>query len=108
MNKSGLPIAEIIRFYKIELNNVFVFHDDIDLKQGKLRVKVGGGHGGHNGLRDIDQHVGTNYWRVRIGIGRPLNKTMDVKAWVLADFDSNEQVGWLPKLKILDTPYTAL
>ena len=71
MNKSGLPIADIARFHKIDPSNVFVFHDELDLAAGKVRVKVGGGHGGHNGLRDIDRHLGLAYWRVRIGIGRP-------------------------------------
>ncbi len=98
MNKSGLPIAEIARFHKIDPDNVFVFHDELDLAAGKVRVKVGGGHGGHNGLRDIDRHLGSAYWRVRIGIGRPPNETLDIKAWVLADFGNNEQSGWLPDL----------
>ena len=98
MNKSGLPIADIARFHKIDPNNVFVFHDELDLAAGKVRVKVGGGHGGHNGLRDIDRHLGLAYWRVRIGIGRPPREPMDVKAWVLADFGRDEQSGWVPDL----------
>jgi PTH1 family peptidyl-tRNA hydrolase len=98
MNKSGLPIADIVRFHKIDPNNLFVFHDELDLAVGKVRVKVGGGHGGHNGLRDIDRHLGLNYWRVRVGIGRPPHPAMEVKAWVLADFDRDEQSGWLPSL----------
>ena len=101
MNKSGILIADITRFYKIELNDVFVFHDDLDLTFGKVRVKAGGGYGGHNGLRDVDRHLGVNYWRVRIGIGRPTCQPMDVKAWVLSDFGPEEQSGWLPGL--LDT-----
>jgi PTH1 family peptidyl-tRNA hydrolase len=98
MNRSGLPLAEIARFYKIDLNDIFVFHDELDLTAGRLRLKLGGGHGGHNGIRDIDRHVGINYWRVRIGIGRPSNSEMDVKAWVLTDFGPNEQAGWLAKI----------
>jgi peptidyl-tRNA hydrolase, PTH1 family len=98
MNKSGLPIAEIARFHKIDTNDTFVFHDELDLAAGKLRVKTGGGHGGHNGLRDIDRHIGVDYWRVRIGIGRPPHEAMDVKSWVLADFGRDEQTGWLPTL----------
>ncbi len=98
MNKSGLPIAEIARFHKIDTNDIFVFHDELDLATGKLRVKTGGGHGGHNGLRDIDRHIGVDYWRVRIGIGRPPNEAMDVKSWVLADFGRDEQTGWLQTL----------
>ena len=98
MNNSGLPIADIARFYKIDPSNVFVFHDELDLAVGKVRVKVGGGPGGHNGLRDLDRHLGLAYWRVRIGIGRPQHEAMDVKAWVLADFDRDEQSGWVPDL----------
>jgi PTH1 family peptidyl-tRNA hydrolase len=98
MNKSGLPVAEVARFHKIRPNNVFVFHDELDLAAGHLRVKQGGGHGGHNGLRDIDRHLGQNYWRVRIGIGRPENPAMDVKAWVLADFAKSEINGWIAEL----------
>ena len=71
MNKSGLPVAELARFYKVTPEAIYVFHDEIDLGEGRLRVKQGGGHGGHNGLRDIDRHIGQNYWRVRIGVGRP-------------------------------------
>ena len=98
MNKSGLPIVEIARFHKIDTNDIFVFHDELDLAAGKLRVKTGGGHGGHNGLRDIDRHIGVDYWRVRIGIGRPSHKAMDVKSWVLTDFGRDEQTGWLQTL----------
>ena len=98
MNKSGLPIAEVVRFHKIPPDNIFVFHDELDLAAGRLRVKQGGGHGGHNGLRDIDRHLGQNYWRVRIGIGRPENPAMDVKAWVLADFAKSETSGWIAEL----------
>ena len=98
MNKSGLPIADIARFHKIDPSNVFVFHDELDLAAGKVRVKVGGGHGGHNGLRDIDRHLGLAYWRVRIGIGRPPYEPMDAKAWVLADFGPDEQSGWVQDL----------
>ena len=98
MNRSGLPVSDLVKFYKIEPHNVFVFHDELDLPVGKLRVKISGGHGGHNGLRDIDQHIGTHYWRVRIGIGRPPHDLMCAKAWVLANFSSDEQTGWLSDL----------
>ena len=98
MNKSGLPVAQVARFHKIPANHVFVFHDELDLAAGRVRVKQGGSHGGHNGLRDIDRHLGQDYWRVRIGIGRPDNQAMDVKSWVLTDFTKIETNGWLPDL----------
>ena len=102
MNKSGLPVAEAARFYKISPENIFVFYDEIDLAAGKIRVKCGGGHGGHNGIRDIDRHLGTNYWRVRIGVGRPdqviPGSRIDIRKWVLMDFTASERDGWLPNL----------
>ena len=94
MNKSGLPVAELARFYKIAPHDIYVFHDEIDLGEGRLRVKQGGGHGGHNGLRDIDRHIGKDYWRVRIGVGRPLTKE-DVHKWVLNDFSRHDKDNWL-------------
>ena len=98
MNKSGLPVAEVALFHKIPANHIFVFHDELDLAAGRVRVKQGGGHGGHNGLRDIDRHLGQNYWRIRVGIGRPDNSFMDVKSWVLTDFTKTEISGWLRDL----------
>ena len=102
MNKSGLPVAEAARFYKILSENIFVFYDEIDLAAGKIRVKCGGGHGGHNGIRDIDRHIGTDYWRVRIGVGRPEQvipgSRIDIRKWVLMDFTASERDGWLPNL----------
>ena len=98
MNKSGLPVAECIKFYKVEPASIFVFHDELDLGIGRIKVKIGGGHGGHNGLRDIDRHLGQNYWRVRIGIGRPPVAAMDVRNWVLTDFSKEEQSGWLGRM----------
>ena len=96
MNKSGLPVAEIARFHKLTTDQIFVFHDEIDLEAGRLRVKQGGGHGGHNGLRDIDRHMGQDYWRVRMGVGRPAHKE-DVHKWVLNDFGSKERQNWLDR-----------
>ena len=102
MNKSGPPVAEAARFYKIPPENIFVFYDEIDLAAGKIRVKCGGGHGGHNGIRDIDRHIGTDYWRVRIGVGRPEQvipgSRIDIRKWVLMDFTASERDGWLPDL----------
>ena len=98
MNNSGLPIAEIARYYNIPNEDIFVFHDELDLTPGRLRVKQGGSHGGHNGLRDIDRHLGQNYWRIRLGIGRPTNLEIDIKSWVLANFTNAEITGWVPGL----------
>ena len=97
MNKSGLPVAEIARFYKIPAGDIFVFYDEIDLAIGKVRLKKGGGHGGHNGIRDLDRHLGADYWRVRIGVGRPPAR-IDVRNWVLMDFGRDELEGWLADL----------
>lgn len=93
MNRSGRPVAEAARFFKIPPEHIIVFHDDLDLAPGKIRVKQGGGHGGHNGLRDLDAHLGPLYWRVRIGIGRPLQKEA-VSPYVLSNF-SKEDHKWL-------------
>jgi PTH1 family peptidyl-tRNA hydrolase len=102
MNKSGGPVAEIARFYKIPPSDIFVFYDEIDLAAGRIRVKCGGGHGGHNGIRDIDRHLGTDYWRVRIGVGRPEQvipgSQIDIRKWVLMDFMAGERNGWLARL----------
>lgn len=97
MNRSGLPVAQMAKYYDIAPENILVFHDDIDLGAGKIRVKQGGGHGGHNGLRDIDRHIGKEYWRVRIGVGRPDGR-QDVDKWVLSDFTKQEQTDWLDAL----------
>ena len=97
MNKSGLSVSEIARFYKIPAGDIFVFYDEIDLGIGKVRLKQGGGHGGHNGIRDLDRHLGADYWRVRIGVGRPPAR-IDVKNWVLMDFAKDELEGWLTDL----------
>lgn len=96
MNRSGGPVSEAARFFKVSPDHIIVFHDDLDLAPGKVRVKQGGGHGGHNGLRDLDAHLGAQYWRVRIGIGRPLHKE-GVTSYVLSNF-SKEDHGWLDDL----------
>lgn len=102
MNRSGGPVAEIARFYKIPPSDIFVFYDEIDLAAGRIRVKCSGGHGGHNGIRDIDRHLGQDYWRVRIGVGRPEQvipgSQIDIRKWVLMDFMGSERDGWLPHL----------
>jgi peptidyl-tRNA hydrolase, PTH1 family len=96
MNLSGQAVGEAMRFYKLTPAQVFVVHDELDLPAGKLRVKIGGGHGGHNGLRDIDSHIGKDYWRIRLGIGHPGDKNR-VTDYVLSDFAKSERV-WLEPL----------
>ena len=96
MNESGRSVAAAARFYKIPTEDVIVIHDDIDLRPGKMRVKRGGGAGGHNGLRDIDAHMGANYRRVRLGVGHPGDPNK-VQAYVLRDFAKTEQ-DWVERL----------
>jgi len=74
MNRSGLSVRQISDFYKIAPDDILVAHDELDLPVGSVRLKNGGGHGGHNGLRDTIAHVGENFWRLRLGIGHPGNK----------------------------------
>lgn len=93
MNLSGQSVGEAARFLKIEPAEITVFHDEIDLAPGKCRVKHGGGHAGHNGLRSIHQHLGADYARVRLGIGHPGHKDA-VANYVLHDFAKAEE-GWL-------------
>jgi PTH1 family peptidyl-tRNA hydrolase len=83
MNVSGQSVASLARFFKIEPARILVVHDDIDLLPGTIKLKTGGGHAGHNGLKDIDAQLGTrDYWRLRIGVGRPALKEQ-VVSWVL-------------------------
>ncbi len=85
MNMSGHAAGESSRYFQIDPNNIFVLYDELDLPPEKVRVKRGGGAGGHNGIRSLDQHIENNYWRVRIGIGHPGDKKL-VHNWVLGDF----------------------
>ena len=97
MNESGRAVGEAAKFYKIALCDIVVFHDELDLAPGKLRVKVGGGNAGHNGLRSITAHLGNDYKRVRLGIGHPGDKAL-VHNHVLSDFSKAEQQGWVSAL----------
>ena len=96
MNESGRAVGEALRFYKLEPEQAVVLHDEIDLKPGKVKVKLGGGPGGHNGLRSIDDHIGRDYWRVRLGVGHPGDKDL-VHGHVLHDFAKADE-DWLAKL----------
>jgi len=93
MNLSGQSVGEAMRFYKLTPEDVTVFHDEIDLAPAKLRVKQGGGHAGHNGLRSIHQHIGADYQRVRMGVGHPGHKDR-VPGFVLSDFAKSD-AEWL-------------
>lgn len=90
MNLSGNAVSKIINFYKIDLDNLIVIHDDLDLKLAKVKMKIGGGSGGHNGIKSIDQHLGPNYYRLRIGIGKPQHQK-DVSNFVLNKFPKEEE-----------------
>ena len=89
MNLSGRAVRFLMDFYKLKLENIYVFHDDIDLEFGRVKIKKGGGNGGHNGLRSIDDLAGRDYWRVRIGVGRPEGRG-DVASYVLHKFKEDE------------------
>ncbi|WP_197915815.1 aminoacyl-tRNA hydrolase [Thiosulfatihalobacter marinus] len=96
MNLSGQSVGEAMRFYKLDSTDITVFHDELDLAPGKCRVKSGGGHAGHNGLRSIHQHIGPHYDRVRLGIGHPGHKNA-VSGYVLRDFPKAD-ANWLDDL----------
>jgi PTH1 family peptidyl-tRNA hydrolase len=96
MNDSGLAVADAARFYKLEPGQIIVVHDELDLAPGKVRVKVGGGAAGHNGLRSITAHIGNDYKRVRVGVGHPGDKDL-VLNYVLADFAKSER-PWVEAL----------
>ena len=96
MNRSGEAVAAAQRFYKIEPADVIVVYDEIDLKPGQIRVKKGGGAAGHNGIRSIDDYIGPDFWRIRLGIGHPGAPEL-VHNYVLQDFPKAER-PWLEKL----------
>jgi PTH1 family peptidyl-tRNA hydrolase len=96
MNESGRAVAEAAHFYKLEAGQVVVFHDEAELTPGKVRIKIGGGNAGHNGLRSITGHIGNDYRRVRLGVGHPGNKDL-MEAYVLQDFAKSER-PWVDAL----------
>ena len=96
MNTSGGPAGEASRFYKIPVENILAIHDELDLPLAKIRVKRGGGNGGHNGLKSLDAHLGDNYQRIRVGIGHPGDKDL-VSDYVLSDFRKEER----PQMELL-------
>jgi len=94
MNLSGQSVAALKRFYNIENDNIWIVHDEIEISFADIRVKQGGGHAGHNGLKSIDAHIGKDYHRVRVGVDRPEHKD-DVTNYVLSDFPKSEDVDGL-------------
>jgi PTH1 family peptidyl-tRNA hydrolase len=91
MNLSGTSVQPVKHFFKVELENIIVIHDDIDLPFGAVRFKRGGGHGGHNGLKSLDTHITKEYLRVRVGVGKPEHKSQ-VSDYVLHDFSQEENL----------------
>lgn len=89
MNFSGKAVQAICSYYNIKSSNIFVLHDDIDLETGRIKYKLAGGSGGHNGLKSLDQCIGNDYHRIRIGVGRPVAKD-DVSDYVLSAFSKEE------------------
>ncbi len=96
MNESGRAVGEAVRFYKLRPEDVIVLHDELDVAPGKVKVKKGGGHAGHNGLKSIASHIGPEFWRVRIGIGHPGERSLVVN-YVLQDF-AKADAAWLDSL----------
>ena len=92
MNLSGETVQSVSAYYKISLDKTIVIHDDIDLRFGKIGYKNGGGAGGHNGLKSIDKHLGPNYHRIRIGIGRPEDPAYEISNFVLGKFSQEEEL----------------
>ncbi|OUU61740.1 MAG: aminoacyl-tRNA hydrolase [Alphaproteobacteria bacterium TMED62] len=101
MNLSGEAIILIKKFYKVEQNNIFVFHDELDLNLGKIKFKFGGSSAGHNGIKNIDKNVGNEYYRIRIGINKEDNKYKSDK-FVLSDFKSMEKVLLNSKIELIN------
>ena len=101
MNLSGEAGVAVKNYYKLENDQIIVVHDDLDLPFGAVKFKVGGGHGGHNGLRSLDSHIGKDYIRVRVGIGKPADKN-EVSNYVLSNFSKEE----LNRLKDIIIPHT--
>ncbi|ALF59874.1 aminoacyl-tRNA hydrolase [Psychrobacter urativorans] len=91
MNKSGESVVPMVNFYNIANNQLLIAHDELDIPAGSIKLKTGGGHGGHNGLRDITPHIGSDFHRLRVGIGHPGHKSK-VSGHVLSKASANEQI----------------
>ena len=92
MNNSGICIRELIEYFKINAEDVVVFHDDLDVEFGKIKAKFGGSSAGHNGIASIDKFIGKDYSRIRVGIGKP-NENIEVADYVLQNFNEDETIG---------------
>ena len=101
MNLSGESIRLIKNFYKIKQNNIFVVHDELDLNLGKIKFKFGGGSAGHNGIKNIDQNIGNEYYRIRVGVNKDDNKSSPDK-FVLSDFKNEEKVLLNSKIELIN------
>ena len=107
MNESGRAVSEAARFYKVDVEDIYVFHDELDLNPGKVKVKSGGGNAGHNGLKSISAHMGNDYIRIRLGIGHPGRKDI-VHKYVLNDFSKSEKEWLLPLIEAVGRSCTKL
>lgn len=92
MNKSGMSVVPMLNFFDIKNDELLIAHDELDISSGEMRLKYNGGHGGHNGLRDIVPHIGNDFYRLRLGIGHPGNKNL-VSGYVLGKPSSDEMIG---------------
>ena len=107
MNLSGRPIGKLINFYKISKSKIIIIHDDLDLALSKIKIKIGGGNAGHNGLLSIDETIGNNYKRLRIGIGRPEIKKM-VSSYVLEKFSNQDRELINKKINLLTKHFSLI
>lgn len=108
MNLSGESVGDALRFHKLTPEKVIVFHDDLDLAPAQVKIKQGGGSGGHNGLKSIDAHIGQNYWRIRLGIGHPGVRGDAVTHHVLGHFSKSDQVWLQPLLEELASDFNLI
>lgn len=114
MNCSGEAALAAVQFYEMDVSRVIVFHDDIDLLPGQVKIKQGGGSGGHKGLKSLDAHIGADYWRVRMGIGRPMTeqglpaKGEAVTNYVLHGFAKADKAWMAPLLNAIASEFDLL
>jgi len=109
MNVSGKSVMAAARFHKVPVSQLVVVHDELDFEFGRVAVKTGGGHGGHNGLRDIVGHLGTpDFLRIRMGIGRPTHGRSDVSNWVLSEFDDSDAAELPDVIRLAHQAVTAV